>query len=254
MTSASSRPEALPGTALWRELGWTPAADQREALEQLQNLLRQWNRRCNLTRLVEGDDYWIRQVFDSLWPLSDLLERSAAGTASPSSVIDVGTGGGFPGLALAIALPQADLTLVDSVGRKIRAVEAMAAELGLQARVHCHCERIERLGQDPRCRSRFDWAVARAVARAPVVAEYLVPLLRPGGRALLYRGQWTPQDQRDLERAAAVLGATVESVRRRDLPCGGVRHAVWLRVVRPCPSTYPRPVGVPLRNPLPGGL
>ena len=250
MTSTSSGPEAVPGLALWEELGWSPDPGQRRALEKLQTLLRQWNRRCNLTRLVEGDDYWIRQVFDSLWPLTDLLAESPAGRVAPLSLIDVGTGGGFPGLALAVALPQAELTLVDSVGRKIRAVEAMAAALGLRPRVRFRCERIERLAWDPSCRGRFDWGVARA----PVVAEYLVPVLKPGGRALLYRGQWSSEDQRDLERAAAMLGAVVESVQHRELPAGGgVRHAVRLRVVRPCPDSFPRPVGVPLRQPLPGG-
>lgn len=254
MTSTSSLPDALPGAELWKELGWNPDPDQGRALVRLQSLLRDWNRRCNLTRLVEGEDYWISQVFDSLWPMTDLLTDSPAPALPPLSLIDVGTGGGFPGLALAIALPAADLTLVDSVGRKIRAVEAMATDLGLHPRVHCRCERIERLGQTPGCRGGFDWATARAVARAPVVAEYLVPLLKPGGRALLYRGQWSEQDQRDLERTAAVLGAVVESVQRRDLPCGrGVRHAVRLRVVSPCPESYPRAVGVPLRDPLPGG-
>ena len=78
---------------------------------------------------MEGDDYWISQIFDSLWPL-----QRWHGSSDPLQVIDVGTGGGFPGLAIAIALPQAQVTLVDSVGRKLQAVEAMALELGLQPR------------------------------------------------------------------------------------------------------------------------
>jgi len=233
---------------LWRALGWQPAPQQEERFQQLQDLLRHWNGRLNLTRLVEGDDYWVAQVFDSLWPLRELLSDPSP---SPLEVIDAGTGGGFPGLAVAIALPQARLTLVDSVGRKVEAVRAMAADLDLASRVQLRCERIERTGQDGSTRGRFDWALARAVARAPVVAEYLVPLLRPDGRALLYRGQWSPEDQAALERALVPLRARLEGVERLDLPAErGMRHALLLRPTGPCPKGYPRAVGVPARQPL----
>ena len=115
----------LTGNALWQELGWQPSPAQEQSLGDLQEQLRQWNSKLNLTRLVEDDDFWIAQVFDSLWPLVPLLQSGAA--QAPLRLIDVGTGGGFPGLALAIAFPQAQLTLVDSVGRKVEAVQAMAA-------------------------------------------------------------------------------------------------------------------------------
>lgn len=240
-----------PDGDLWASLGWEPLGEQLEQLISLQELLRHWNGLVNLTRLVEGDDYWISQVYDSLWPLVELLRAEREGSATPLQLIDVGTGGGFPGLAVAIALPSARLTLVDSVGRKLEAVGAMAAALGLAERVSVRHERIERSGRAPECRGRFDWALARAVAGAPVVAEYLVPLLRPGGRALLYRGQWSEADHSELARAGALLKAEVEAPERRELPAGrGVRHALRLRPTGPCPATYPRAVGVPLKNPI----
>jgi 16S rRNA (guanine527-N7)-methyltransferase len=233
--------------ALWAALGWQPDAEQLGALEALQQELRQWNARLNLTRLVEGDDYWIAQVFDSLWPWRSLLHSPAA----PLQLVDVGTGGGFPGLVLAIALPQARLTLVDSVGRKAAAVQAMAASLGLDQRVVVRCERAELSGRSRDCRGRFDWALARAVAAAPVVAEYLVPLLRPGGQALLYRGQWSAEDQQAMERAVLPLRAELRRVERQELPSGrGVRHAVVVAATGLCPQLYPRPVGVPDKLPL----
>ena len=233
--------------ALWAALGWQPDAEQLGALEALQQELRQWNARLNLTRLVEGDDYWIAQVFDSLWPWRSLLHSPAA----PLQLVDVGTGGGFPGLVLAIALPQVRLTLVDSVGRKAAAVQAMAASLGLDQRVVVRCERAELSGRSRYCRGRFDWALARAVAAAPVVAEYLVPLLRPGGQALLYRGQWSAEDQQAMERAVLPLRAELWRVERQELPSGrGVRHAVVVAATGLCPQLYPRPVGVPTKLPL----
>ena len=236
----------LTTSAPWELLGWQPAAAQVEQFERLQQLLRHWNSRVNLTRLVEGDDYWISQVFDSLWPLQTWRNSS-----DPLQVIDVGTGGGFPGLAIAIAMPQAQLTLVDSVGRKLQAVEAMARDLGLQSRVQLRCERAEKTGRDPHCRGHFDLAVARAVAAAPVVAEYLVPLLNSTGKALLYRGQWQQEDSRQLQRAAALLNARMEEPQAMRLPADrGQRHVITLTPSAPCPRFYPRAIGVPGKQPL----
>jgi len=245
-------PEGMPvdsaTTAFWQDLGWTPDSTQLELLEQLQQQLRQWNERVNLTRLVEGDDFWIAQVFDSLWPLRTLLQEQPQAALH---CIDVGTGGGFPGLAVAIALPQARLTLVDSVGRKTQAVQAMAQALGLAERVELRCERVELTGRHKGCRGRYDLAMARAVAAAPVVAEYLVPLLKPEGQALLYRGQWGADDQEELDRALQRLKARQLRCEQRDLPGGrGQRTALFVQASAPCPSTYPRAVGVPSKFPL----
>jgi len=239
--------------ALWTALGWQPSGEQQRLFTQLQHELRLWNGRLNLTRLVEGDDYWVAQVFDSLWPLIGLLngQQHVSAASTPLRLIDVGTGGGFPGLALAIALPTARLTLVDSVQRKIEAVRAMATALGLAPRLEFCSDRIEKLGRSSPWRGRFDWAVARAVAPAPVVAEYLVPLLKSDGKALLYRGQWSEADQRQLEAAARCLKARVDPIQARELPAGrGQRHAITLTPLAPCPGTYPRPVGIPAKQPL----
>lgn len=237
---------ALALDALWAALGWTPSAVQLEQLQALQAELRSWNQRVNLTRLVEGDDYWIAQVFDSLWPLAPWL-----GSGEALRVIDIGTGGGFPGLAAAIALPGAQLTLVDSVGRKLEAVRAMAAAINLADRVALRCERAERSGHQRGQRGAHQLALARAVAAAPVVAEYLVPLLAPGGRALLYRGQWSPEDQAALERAITPLKATISRQEQRELPAGrGTRTLIELAPSGPCPRTYPRAVGIPAKTPL----
>ena len=237
-----------PDASLWQLLGWEPDPEQVARLQQLQDLLRGWNQRLNLTRLVEGEDFWIAQVFDSLWPLQARLHGPAQ---QPLRVIDVGTGGGFPGLAVAIALPGAHLTLVDSVQRKLDAVAAMAQALGLGERVQLRCERVERSGRLEACRGRFDLALARAVAAAPVVAEYLVPLLAPKGEALLYRGQWGERDRQDLERALALLRARISRCEQRDLPAGrGRRTVLAVQPLAPCPPAYPRAVGVPAKWPL----
>ena len=240
-------PDSSPGAAFWEALGWTPEPSQLDQLKALQDQLRSWNSRVNLTRLVEGDDYWINQVFDSLWPL-----RTELGTPHQSRLaIDVGTGGGFPGLAVAIAMPGTRMTLLDSVGRKTAAVQAMVDALGLCERVSVRTDRIESAGHDRTLRAGFDLAMARAVAAAPVVAEYLVPLLQPKGSALLYRGQWGEADQRQLKRALLPLKAQLSSSQHCQLPADrGVRHLIRVQPVSPCPRQFPRAVGVPSRQPL----
>ena len=236
-----------PEPAYWDALGWQPSQAQRDQLVALQGQLQSWNQKVNLTRLVEGDDFWVGQVFDSLWPLTGELQSPE----QPLHWIDVGTGGGFPGLAIAIALPKARVTLLDSVGRKTAAVEAMANTLGLADRVRVRTERIETTGRDGAFRGSFDRAVARAVAAAPVVAEYLVPLLNTDGQALLYRGQWNDTDAVPFNKALRLLQARLVEVQHRQLPNDrGTRHLLRVQPTRPCPRSYPRAVGTPSREPL----
>ena len=236
-----------PEPAYWDALGWQPSQAQRDQLVALQGLLQSWNQKVNLTRLVDGDDFWVGQVFDSLWPLTGELQSPE----QPLHWIDVGTGGGFPGLAIAIALPKARVTLLDSVGRKTAAVEAMANTLGLADRVRVRTERIETTGRDGAFRGSFDRAVARAVAAAPVVAEYLVPLLNTDGQALLYRGQWNDTDAVPFNKALRLLQARLVEVQHRQLPNDrGTRHLLRVQPTGPCPRSYPRAVGTPSREPL----
>jgi 16S rRNA (guanine527-N7)-methyltransferase len=236
-----------PEPAYWDALGWQPSQAQRDQLVVLQGQLQSWNQKVNLTRLVEGDDFWMGQVFDSLWPLTGELQSPE----QPLHWIDVGTGGGFPGLAIAIALPKARVTLLDSVGRKTAAVEAMANTLGLADRVRVRTERIETTGRDGAFRGSFDRAVARAVAAAPVVAEYLVPLLNTDGQALLYRGQWNDTDAVPFNKALRLLQARLVEVQHRQLPNDrGTRHLLRVQPNGPCPRSYPRAVGTPSREPL----
>ena len=238
---------SAPGPELWDALGWMPTGEQREQMEALQAELLHWNARVNLTRLLEGEDFWVSQILDSLWPLQGELQTAS----TPRRCIDVGTGGGFPGLAVAIALPGATLTLVDSVGRKTAAVLAMAEAIGLKDRVTVRTERVELTGRDPQCRGHFDLAMARAVASAPVVAEYLVPLINPKGEALLYRGRWGSDDQRALQQALTPLKAEISSQHERELPADkGMRHLLRLRASASCPKAYPRAVGLPAKMPL----
>ena len=112
-------------------------------------------------------------------------------------------------------------------------------------------ERIETTGQDRACRGQFDIAMARAVAAAPVVAEYLVPLLKPKGEALLFRGQWSEDDTAQFNNVLTPLKAQLTGVEARQLPAErGIRHLLRVQPTGGCPSSYPRAVGIPSRTPL----
>ncbi|KGG13503.1 MULTISPECIES: 16S rRNA (guanine(527)-N(7))-methyltransferase RsmG [Prochlorococcus] len=231
---------------IWDTINWVPSSKQFQQFLQLQSHLQEWNNSINLTRLLYGSDYWVSQVIDSLWPIKNELQ-----TTSSKKIVDIGTGCGFPGLAIAIALPYADLTLVDSTSRKTKVLQSIVDSLGLRERVRIRTERAEITGQNACCREFYDIAVARAVSSAPIVAEYLVPLLTSTGEAILYKGQWSQSDHNDLNSALKHLKAKITNIESIYLPEEkGVRHAITLMSVEKCPLNYPRSIGIPAKRPL----
>ncbi len=236
-----------PPLNIWDEINWHPSKHQFNQFCKLQNLLKQWNQKVNLTRLTEGNDYWISQIIDSLWPLKNELINPR----ELIKIIDIGTGCGFPGLAIAIAIPNANITLVDSVKKKSTTVQAICKELGLNSRVSVLTERAETTGHSDTCRSSFDFAIARAVATAPVLAEYLIPLLNSTGEALLYKGKWNDLEHRQLINALKPLNSKIKTIERFKLPENkGIRHLIRIAKYKECPQEYPRSIGIPKKNPL----
>ncbi len=231
----------------WDELIWEPNKKQVAQLIQLQALLREWNTKTNLTRLVNGDDFWIAQIYDSLIPLNKELqypERS-------HKYIDVGSGCGFPGLAIAIALPYSNITLLDASSKKTTFLKEVSKEIGLSDRITVLTARAESAGKDPILRGNFDYAIARAVAPSTVVAEYLVPFLNSKGQALLYRGNWTEAEQYILKKALAELNAEIKQTHTFILPDSrGIRNIIRINAKKKCPNKYPRSIGKPKKQPL----
>ncbi|KGG34727.1 rRNA small subunit 7-methylguanosine (m7G) methyltransferase GidB [Prochlorococcus sp. SS52] len=226
---------------------WEPSPQQLEQFNQLQYLLREWNQKINLTRLIEGNDFWISQILDSLWPIQDELKFQD----KQINIIDVGTGCGLPGLAVAIALPRSSTTLIDSIYRKTSAVKEIVKELGLLSRVNVLTERIELTGQKKLHRHTFDLAIARAVAKAPVLAEYLIPFLKPTGQAVMYKGKWNDLEKKELLKALSKLKGKIDTTKSLELPeRRGIRHAIRISSTMLCPGKYPRSVGIPLKRPL----
>jgi 16S rRNA (guanine527-N7)-methyltransferase len=233
---------------LWQStLHWQPNACQQDQFQKLYALILQGNRQLNLTRITEPEEFWEKHLWDSLRGIQPWLKSNSL---TPSQVIDIGTGAGFPGLPVAIACPEWHVTLVDSTRKKITFIEEMVQVLGLQKAVTL-CDRAEQIGQHPQHREVYDLALIRAVATASVCAEYTLPLLKVGGMAVLYRGQWTEAEAIALEVALNQLGGQLESIEAFQIPMSqGERHCLYLRKTAPTPTAFPRAVGVPHKSPL----
>ena len=234
-------------SSLWDQMRWEPSAQQIEQFIALQQLLNNFNSQLNLTKLVDGEDYWIGQVFDSLWP----FQKELTTPHQLRNCIDVGTGCGFPGLAIAICLPGAKVTLVDSTRKKTTALKEIIRELDLSSRINILTERIEVTAHRNTYRGQFNFAMARAVANATVTAEYLIPLLKIDGEACLYRGKWNQEEEKSLLQALILLKGKISKIQELELPANrGIRHFIRLKSESPCPTKYPRPTGVPTKKPL----
>jgi 16S rRNA (guanine527-N7)-methyltransferase len=241
---------SLPSLAdLWQQtLGWQPDAWQVRQFQRLYELVIAGNQQLNLTRITEPMEFWEKHLWDSLRGIKHWL--GANGDLLPERMIDIGTGGGFPGVPVAIALPATHVTLLDSTQKKIAFLNTVTQSLGITNATPL-TGRAEDIGQQNRHRAGYDLALLRAIAPPSVCAEYALPLLAIGGTAILYRGQWTAEESNTLNRAVAKLGGEVTQIEAFTTPLSqSVRHLVFLKKLTKTPRTYPRTAGVPTRQPL----
>lgn len=207
------------------------------------------NTRMNLTSIRESDEAWSKHVFDSLTLIPLLAELDDG-----STIIDIGSGGGLPGIPLAIALPHLNFTLMDATKKKCDYLEQVASTLNLD-NVRVICARAEALGQDrgektatgraDAHREHYDIAMARGVGQIPMLAELTVPLVKVGGLVLMTKGQRAEDELADAKQALHMLHAAHAGT--VDTPTGRV---VVIEKLRRTPRDYPRRDGEPKRAPL----
>lgn len=217
---------------------------QLQQFDRYRTLLQRWNQRLNLTSVDDDEGIRQRHFLDSL------SCTTVTGDLSGQRLIDVGSGAGFPGLPLKILYPRLDLTLVESTTKKCRFLHAVIEELGLQG-VQVLDQRAETVGQQPAHREQYDWAVARAVAALPVLAEYLLPFCRLGGHALAMKGETAPEEVEQAAEALEQLGGgppTLHPIRLPQQP--GTHYLVIVEKAAPTPEKYPRRPGRPAKRPL----
>lgn len=242
---------SLPEMAqIWQQtLNWQPTDSQEAQFQQLYELILAGNRQLNLTRITDTQEFWEKHLWDSLRgiaPQQEFIPSLQAG----ASVIDIGTGAGFPGVPVAIIAPNSIITLVDSTRKKINFIEQILGELTL-TNAKTLVARAEEIGQQVQHRQKYDIALIRAVGTASACAEYTLPLLKQGGVAVIYRGTWTQEETSALEDAVKQLGGKVELIENFTTPLtNSIRHCVYLRKVGTTPANFPRAVGVPTQKPL----
>jgi 16S rRNA (guanine527-N7)-methyltransferase len=206
--------------------------------------LLEWNEKFNLTAIRAVEGIRSKHFLDSF----SCVQAWKANP--PARLIDVGTGAGFPGLALKILYPAMRLTLVESVAKKAKFCQHIVETLALE-NVQVLAVRAEQVGQMPAHREKYDWAVARAVASMPVLAEYLLPLVKVGGGILAQKGESGPAEAQAAEKALKMLGGRLRQLVRVELPgVADERYLVIVNKVAATPPGYPRREGVPAQKPL----
>lgn len=247
MKDEEDRP-TLPDLAdLWQEtMDWQPDANQHAQFQSFYELILESNRQLNLTRITEPSEFWEKHLWDSLRGISRLLPSPP----SPFRAVDIGTGAGIPGVPIAIVRPDWEVTLLDSTRKKISFVQGAVDTLKLE-NIKTAVDRVEQIGHDPHHREQYDLGLIRAVATASVCAEYTLPLLKVGGLAILYRGQWTDEEAQGLAVAVEQLGGTIEATDAFVTPLThSTRHCIYLRKIAPTSTMFPRTIGIPTQAPL----
>lgn len=214
----------------------TLTENQYEQFQKYFELLAEWNEKMNLTAITDESGVALKHFADSLSLLNfvDIPQNS--------SLADVGTGAGFPGVVLKIARPDIKLTLIDSLNKRLVFLGEVCAQLGIEAElIH---SRAEDGARDEKLRESFDFAVSRAVARMNVLSEYCLPYVKVGGAFCAMKGAQANEEFKESLNAINTLGGKLENKYFFELPeYGGERAIAVVRKVRNTPQKYPRQSG-----------
>ena len=219
--------------------------DQQKAqFERYFELLVEWNQKINLTAITEKEEVYLKHFYDSIAPiLQGLIENQEI------KLLDIGAGAGFPSLPMKILYPQLDVTIIDSLNKRINFLQLLAEELDLEG-VHFYHGRAEDFAQDKSFRAQFDIVTARAVARMQVLSELTIPYLKVGGKLLALKASNAPEELTEAKNALNLLFSKVEDNISYTLPNGDPRYITIVEKKKETPNKYPRKAGMPNKRPL----
>lgn len=227
-----------------KELGVSLTDRQIEQFLIYYELLTEWNSFMNLTAITEYEDVLKKHFVDSV----SLIQ--AVDVRKELTLIDVGTGAGFPGLALKIAYPELKVTLLDSLQKRIQFLDAVIEKLGLEGIETIH-GRAEDFAKPQKLRESFDLCVSRAVANLSTLSEYCLPFVKVGGYFIPYKSEKIAQEKEEAKKALELLGGEFERQVEFMLPSSDIyRNLFVIKKVRETPKKFPRKAGLPAKEPI----
>lgn len=210
--------------------------------EKYYELLIEWNNKFNLTAITKKEDVILKHFYDSLTSLNYINNSS--------KIIDVGTGAGFPGIPLKIANNTFDVTLVDSLGKRVNFLNEVIRELKLD-NINAIHGRAEDLGKNPEYREKYDVAISRAVANLSTLSEYLLPFVKVGGVAICMKGPNISEELEKGKKAIKILGGEIEKTDNFSLENGAdIRNIIIVKKIKNTTKAYPRKAGMPSKEPI----
>lgn len=218
--------------------------EQTSAFETYYEMLTEWNQVMNLTAITEFDEVLLKHFIDSA-AISKVMNMEKIHT-----VIDVGTGAGFPGIPLKIVFPHLQITLLDSLNKRVQFLNAVSEKLDFENYQAVH-GRAEDFGQNPLYREQYDLCVSRAVANLSTLSEYCVPFVRVGGQFVSYKAGEVEEEVSQAEKAIRTLHCEAGVVKKFTLPESDLSRAfVCIKKKGKPDKKYPRKAGMPSKNPL----
>ena len=217
---------------------------QKRQFERYFELLVEWNQKINLTAITNKNDVYLKHFYDSIAPILQGYIPN-----EPIQLLDIGAGAGFPSLPMAIIFPNLEVTIIDSLNKRIQFLTLLAEELGL-SKVHFYHGRAEDFGQDKQFRQQFDLVTARAVARMQVLAELTIPFLTLNGKLIALKASAADQEIEEAQNALKTLFAQVLETKDYQLPNGDGRNITIVQKKKETPKKYPRKAGIPAKKPL----
>lgn len=227
-----------------RQMGISLSERQLDMFFSYKGLLLEWNMKMNLTAITDDTEIVIKHFADSLSILSHVEIPQGA------TVIDVGTGAGFPGLPVKIAREDLQVTLLDSLNKRVNFLEEVMHTLGLKQLTNIH-SRAEDGGQNPKLREKFDFCLSRAVANLAVLSEYCLPFVKIGGTFVSLKGPDVEEELREGKKAIEILGGRIEDVIPLTIPNSDITHSlIIITKVKETPKVYPRKAGTAAKKPI----
>ena len=226
------------------EKGFSLTSKQKEQFQIYYKLLVEWNEKINLTAITDLEEVYLKHFYDSLAPiLEGVIEDKE------QNILDIGAGAGFPSLPMKILFPKLQVTIIDSLNKRIQFLNLLSQELGLEGVAFYH-GRAEDLGQDKNFRAQFDLVTARAVARMQILAELTIPFLKLQGRLIALKASHAEEELDEAKNALQILFSKVLGNLAYSLPNGDPRFITVLEKKKETPNKYPRRAGLPNKRPL----